>query len=432
MHIDENLQLEIEKIYNTTPENIQGVSLGYKYKNNQRTNEIGIVFSVEKKKPIEELSENEIIPKKIKINNQEYVTDVREEEPMVSLACFSNDDPNILKLRGRPQLITPLQGGQEIIQFPTGWTSNGTYTVGTLGFFAVDSTDNRLVGVTNAHVVCKKMLYSNDRNVGEETSDPYNTIEEIEFFNKKKYRPSSILYNDNNGSSPFLTYGALNIKRFSLMRSSQTNYTDVALLIMKPSIVSNDSYKIHKPNNESEYNVHMPFATTSELNNLLVSNPRLLSTGRTTGPKGWSSAPSCTLRVVGIGVSSNVGYDGGELILPFGDLIRFEYEDGGPNPVAGGDSGSVLVADYNGQRKIIGIVFAGNSYQGLACRIDRVVSELQIRAWDSSYSLSTSVPNHEIVVCDHNDSRSGLSKVQYNGSTYYQVGCTTNDVYEVM
>ena len=201
---------------------------------------------------------------------------------------------------------------------------------------------------------------------------------------------------------------------------------------MKPSIVSNDSYKIHKPNNESEYNVHMPFATTSELNNLLVSNPRLLSTGRTTGPKGWSSAPSCTLRVVGIGVSSNVGYDGGELILPFGDLIRFEYEDGGPNPVAGGDSGSVLVADYNGQRKIIGIVFAGNSYQGLACRIDRVVSELQIRAWDSSYSLSTSVPNHEIVVCDHNDSRSGLSKVQYNGSTYYQVGCTTNDVYEVM
>ena len=46
MHIDENLQLEIEKIYNTTPENIQGVSLGYKYKNNQRTNEIGIVFSV--------------------------------------------------------------------------------------------------------------------------------------------------------------------------------------------------------------------------------------------------------------------------------------------------------------------------------------------------------------------------------------------------
>lgn len=431
MFIDETIQSEIENIYNTTPENVHGVSLGYKYKNNLKTNEIGIVFSVEKKKPLEELSADELIPKKIKINNQEYVTDVKEEEPMVSFACFSNNDPNILKLRGRPQLITPLKGGQEIIQSPTGWTLNG-YTVGTLGFFAVDSTDNRLVGVTNAHVVCKKMLYATERSFGEETANPYNTIEEIEFFNKRKYRPSSILYNNNNGSSPFLTYGALNIKRFSLMRSNQTNYTDVALLIMKPSIVSTDSYKIHKPDNEPEYDSYLPFATTSEINNLLISDPRLLSTGRTTGPKGWFSGSSCTLRVVGIGVSSSVGYDGGQLVLPFGDLIRFEYEDGGPNPVAGGDSGSVLIADYNGQRKIIGIVFAGNSYQGLACRIDRVASDLQIRAWDSSYSLNTSVPNHEIVVCDYNNSKSNLSKVQHNGSTYYQAGCTTNDIYEVM
>jgi hypothetical protein len=216
------------------------------------------------------------------------------------------------------------------------------------------------------------------------------------------------------------------------MRSSQTNYTDVALLIMKPSVVSSESYKIHKPTSQPEYESYMPFATTSELNNLLVSNPRLLSTGRTTGPKGWFSGSSCTLRITGVGVSTSVGYDDGSLILPFGDLIRFEYEDGGQNPVAGGDSGSVLVADFSGQRKIIGIVFAGNSFQGLACRIDRVSSEMQIRAWDSSYSLNTTVPNYEIVVCDYNDSRSGQSTAQYNGSTYYQVGCTTNNIYEVM
>lgn len=429
--LNNNLKLEIENLYNTTSENIHGVSLGYKYKNNQKTNEIGIIFSVQNKKPISELSEDEIIPMKIKINNQEYITDVKEEEPMKSLSCFESTDQEILKLRGRPSLITPLKGGQEIIQFPTGWVpQNGSYTVGTLGFFAVDSTDNKLVGVTNAHVVCKKMLYANDRNSSSETLEPYNTIEKIEFFNKKRYYPSAILYNDNNGSSPFLTYGALHIKRFSLMKLNQTNYTDVALLIMKPSVVSNESYKIHKPTNEPEYESHMPFATTSELDDLLTSNPRLLSTGRTTGPKGWGTNSSCTLRVVNIGVSSGVGYD--NMVLPFGDLIRFEYEDGSPSPVAGGDSGSVLVADFSGQRKIIGIVFAGNSFQGLACRIDRVFSELQIRAWDSSYTLNTTVPDYKIVVCDYNDLRSSQSTAQYNGSTYYQVGCTTNNIYEVM
>lgn len=416
------VQETIEELFLKNDYDLVGVGI-CKEKNKKKIDSECITFRVKKKKPLSELKESEKIPKTITIEGKEYITDVVEQPyEFKLLACFTDSDPDIQRLRGNPSLLTPMKGGQEIIMFPTGWieTESGyNISVGTLGFFAVDDTDNRLVGVTNAHVVCNKKVIANDRT-DEEPNETYNTIEEYE------WPPNSSLYQSgalsNNGNNP-LVLTCPNIKRYSPFRLDGPNYTDIALLIMNPNHVDSDSYRVHHPIEETEYTDYMPFATTAELDDLLNTNPRVYSVGRTTGPKGWEEAPSCRLKVVGINVQLMVSDPEVQDAIPFNDTISFQYEDGSNLPIDGGDSGSVVFAEIGGERKIIGVAFAGGGDIGFMCRIDRIADEFNLRAWDSSYVLDESTPLQPVVI-KHPilDSTSDETDITVSGQTYYQVG----------
>lgn len=433
------LRKEIKKL--KKEKNVNAAYIGKKEKNGKKTDEIAICFDVEKKKDISELTQEEYIPPEVKIDGETYKTDVKESQEIVALSCWTPGDPEILRLRGNPNLLSPIKGGQEIVQFPTGWTysaPNFGFTVGTLGFIAVDNIDDRVVGVTNAHVVIPPefLLLSDERNISD-AGEPYNTIEEREWTlpdvpssfiqNGDFYFPGAVL---RDGSS--IISGAEHIKRHIPFSAVDDNFVDAALLIMDPSQIDSDSYQIHQPTTEAAFTAFLPFATTSEIDDLLDTPPSAVySTGRTTGPKGWGVSPSCVLEVTGLAGSANVDFGSG--VIPFDDLIRYEYQDGSGGAVLGGDSGSALLAVIGGVRKIIGLVFAGtpSGNIALAVRIDRVADALDIREWDGSYFFNTDVPNPVIQVVNQSDSRSGdASILDSNSDTVYQAGITDTTGYD--
>lgn len=438
MQLTEELKKEIERLHSETPDNIHGVSLGYKYKNGLKTNTIGIVFNVDKKISESDLSSDQILPKTIKIGDQEYVTDVVEALRAELVSCYCSASPcpqsaDIARLApwtNSVSALLPMRGGQEIIQYPTGWASQGggSYTagVGTLGFFCVDNIDNKIVGITNSHVACHRRELASIRDWGVENSDPYNTFEARNFILDNSNRNPGALTLTRSSGNTSLKIVSPYIKRYKPLSIFPTyNYSDVALLVMDPSVISSsDSYKVWQPIGTTDHPNFLPFATTAEIDNLLNTNPRLYSTGRTTGPKGYADTTTCRLRIMSVG---NYGDVSGTSEEPnttrWGDLIQFGYEDNTTGAVLGGDSGSALLADISGVRKIIGLVFAGNTVYGLANRIDRVASEMNIRAWDGTYDTALPAQVYGITT-DPSNTKSGQTSVVYGGKTFYQVGFT--------
>ncbi len=431
--LTENLKLELEKQFDETPDYVIGVSYGFKKKNGQKTNQKSIIFKVLNKKPVGQIPQNEIIPPSIKVSGSEYITDVVEGTKAEFFNCFASEsDPSIQRLRGIPNLLAPMRGGNELVLMPDGWSGpalgSSDYTVGTLGFFAVDNYDDKVVGVTNSHVAVLHRLYCNERDIGDEDPNPYNTIDERPWTNilpDLDINPKCAVWNNTN-----LSDASVNIKRYMPVTAIGRNYVDCALLIMNSGnlpasatpYIDSTSYQVWQPIGEPDYPTHMPFATKQELDNLLISNPNLYSTGRRTGPKGWAPISSCILRVTEVGVNETIGGEEGDTY--WSDIIKFQYEDGAGYPARPGDSGSVVIADFSGVRKIIGLLFAGNESEsyGLFCRIDRVAATMNIRAWDSSYVLDKSYPTKTEIVVTENANLGGTPNFVQNGKHFWQSG----------
>lgn len=439
MKITKNIKNKIKEIYKESNYNVKSVSLGYKNKHGKNTGEVCIVVRVREKKPLYALSSEEKIPETITVDDQEIKTDVIEDkEEIKALSCFSNissdpqeyfsDDPNVVKLQGNPSLITPVRGGQEIFQFPTGFTST-TAVVGTLGFLCVDEIDNKVVGVTNNHVALDKGIINNDRNISEEISEPYNIIDPIEWTVDNNFYPPGALYRDQSPAGNDFNWvrSANNIKRYIPFDLDGPNYVDVAILIMDPEHIDQTSYQIHQPNGEPDYTPHLPFATESEIDSLLATPRTIYSTGRTTGPKGWGSDPSCLLTITNI---DEFGVEVGELAddpLEFDDVIRFRYSDDSDFPIAGGDSGSAVIADFDGVRKIIGLAFAGSINEGIICRIDRIAEQIKIKEWDGNYTPDFTTPKAEKAIAPVEQNISANEITSPRCRPLYQSGTTLSD-----
>lgn len=425
--LTENLKNKMEELYQETPESVTSVSFGFKYKNNQKTNILSVCFGVDKKLPLTEISPEDVLPNTVIVDGVRYPTDVTEVKKASYHTCWESGSPEILRLQGNPNLLKPFRGGQQIIQYPTNWTYSAPswyFYVGTLGFFAVDNIDNKVVGVTNSHVVCANRLFANERNIDSENVDPYNTVDELTWsFNSGLYPPGALSLDGN-----ILEISCPYIKRYQPVSESLPNYVDCALMIMNNATtnpyVSTDSYQIWQPIDTPDYTPYMPFATTSEIDNLLTTNPKLYSTGRTTGPKGYGGTPSCTLYATNVG--ANVDVEGQDWY----DCVIYAYEDGSNYPSAGGDSGSAVIADFSGTRKIVGLLFAGSTTFSIFNRIDRVAQAMNIRAWDASYSLDkTYPPNMYGITASHTSPYASDATITYNGKTYYQVGYTLDETY---
>jgi hypothetical protein len=430
MKLDENIKKQIEEIFHKTDDNIHTVSIGYKYKNNIKTNEISLVFGVLEKKPLNDIPVDSILPSEIKLGDTIITTDVIQQDPIKTLACYTEGDYEINRLRTLALPLSAFKGGMEIRQYPTNYYNNfvpgeGTYSyfsTGTLGFFAKDNIDGKVVGVTNNHVVCYRKIFVNERHTNpKEIGNPYNTIE------ANYYWSDSNLYNPGalSQTQSYLIQSAMYIKRYQPVSLINTNYADVALVIIPPSYIDNNSYQMWQPSTNNTYPTSLPFASTFELDNLFITQPKIYSTGKTTGPKGYNNTPSCNLVITGVGASGTISDPEGN--GDWADIFTFEYQDGSNNPIAGGDSGSCVIAEIGGIQKIIGLVFAGNTKTAYACRIDRIANLMNISAFtiptNTSYPTSTSITTSNI--SKYGDKAS----IVINGKTYYQSGLTYSTSY---
>jgi hypothetical protein len=397
--LTENIKQKIQELFESTPENV-GVSYGNKISNGEFTGELGITFFVETKLPLEAIDEGQLLPSSVTIDGVDYVTDVVEVGKIKALAC----DPttlnncygwrNISTPPANRGTFRPLKGGVSLTSF------NNVNTVGTLGFIAVDTATQALVGITNNHVVVKDAFNTSDRNI--------NGVLENEM-------SDSVYQNGESGTpQPSLKIGE--VLRYVPMNLS-SNKVDVAMVSVNSADISNiESVK----QVGLSYTAAMSFASTNEINALLSTRPPLYSSGRTSGAKG---SGSCGLVVSAIGATVLVdGYElqGISRAVPFTDTIAFTRANPDcTSPIAGGDSGSALIANYSGTWKIIGLCFAGSDTVGYANRIDEIVSQLGIQAWDGSPKNYVNLASKAFKTIPGGSSNKTFT---CSGSTYWQVG----------
>lgn len=397
---------KISEMSSSIPNGV-GVTFGKKIKDNKFTGELGFVFLVEKKKPLHEIHPDELLPNTVMVDDKHYVTDVVESEKIVALAC----DPTTLASCYAWQSSTPannnfhrpLQGGIAI-------TSSSHYGyVGTMGLVCKDSATGALVGITNNHVIVKDPFYTAYRS-------PYGQIDnEVD---DGVYQPAGGVNNPAYQIGKVLRYQPLHPKNQGM------NYIDGAVFSVTSDVI--DETESYKQFGITGYTTYMDFATTAEIDNLLITDPPIISSGRTTGVKEFSP---CDLTVVSIGYIGDVGYNlqGNELPASFDDCLVIKRQNPDcPYPIAGGDSGSALIANFGGTYKIIGLVFAGatNGSVGIACRIDRYADSLGIEPWLSGGTIQYIDPNS---IRKITAPRSLDKTLVCDGRTYWQVGLTMYD-----
>ena len=404
----------IEELFNATPNDV-GVGYGTKIKNGEMTNEESIIFFVPEKLPSNLIPENELIPDvDFVLSDRVLKTDVIEVgiikpfSPPCDPSCYTwASTPPTNRLQHRP-----IQGGISL----TSQTKLGF--VGTLGFIAVDVATQALVGVTNNHVVIRDASYTSQRN-------PLGLIQnEYDIILGGAVQPDSAFQNGESSSpAPAAMIGQV-VRYVPISASGGVNRVDGALISVECNPVIDIAQSFRQFG--LTYNSPYVFATTAEINNLLITNPMLFSSGRTTGVK---QGLPCPLRTFTLGATlpvSPYNIQGTPTTVTFTDIIGFVRPENDPSlatvcnyPIFGGDSGSALVADFSGTSKIVGLVFAGSEFYGFACRIDHVASELGIQSWDGTtkpYVDSTTISY--ITVPGFNSIKTQVS----GGDTYWQVG----------
>jgi len=364
---------------------------------------------------------------------------------------------------GNRQLRRPIVGGVSIT------STSKLGSVGTMGLVCQDSASGALVGLTNNHVIIRDPFYTDQRtyvnpqneyDLLDANSTPDRVYQDAE--NTALLFPGS-----NREVGRVLRYAPLYTSASTIANPAFINKVDGAIFSLYCTasdgidILSFSTASSYGTGSYQQYGLaytsSMPFATTAEINNLLNTNPIVYSSGRTSGAKGYDP---CPLRILGF-TNSTISYPLQGVNTPayMQDLIAFvkPQDSSSFNPIlpgagaAGnlcpfpawyGDSGSTLIAKIGGIWKIIGLVFAGNSYTftpsvvingslqtlfyasdiGYACRIDHVANELGIKAWTGS--IAPVVDNDSITyvtVSGSNDDR----VLNCSGSSYWQVGLTT-------
>lgn len=424
MNHKQEIKNKIKELFDSMSESCTSIGYGYKEKDGKLTKEKSIIFTFQEKKPLSELSPDEIIPSKIKVGDVDIITDVQQginkytgfEACPTEYYLWSDDiflNPSGETVPTNNNVIRPLKGGLRIRNLDSPF-------YGTMGFIAVDNDTNSLVGVTNSHVM----------NVIQFRSDePGRSLDSV----------YSNVYNDDISQPTSSGNIVGKTKRYFPVVSVQRgrNYIDAALFSIDSSKIDfNESFKYEG----LTFNDAPTFATTEEIDSLLDNDWDLFSTGARTGAKGQGetklkvSSLFNTVSVPGILIlNENLSSSG--VYIAYDDCIGFVASASTTTsgnvcyyPLNKGDSGSALLADINGQLKIIGLVFAGTDFNlpdeyfrvGYACRIDKISEILNISPFTGQTSVNFSnVNNPQVQVVD---GTSSLTAITINNKKYYQVG----------
>jgi hypothetical protein len=413
----ENIKLKIQELIKDTDVNINSISYGYKFINNVQTDELCIIYGVEKKKPLSELSSKEIIPNTILIENSILKTDVIEigvsELLVCNGACGQNMGPNSLVNR---TFTRPLVGGLSVT------STNLVTTVGTLGFIGVHSSSNALVGVTNNHVLIQDAFYTSERNLAGPIKNEYTPID-------------NVYQHGETGSIPPSNFVIGQTLRYVPIQQAASNKVDCSIFSINENDIGEETISSSVMQAGEAYTNALPFATTTEIDDLLETNPMIYSSGRTTGPKGGAL---CPLRIFALFTAFPIAFkkQGVQTFVNFQDQITFVKPETDPilttlcpNPIIPGDSGSALIADFGRERKIIGLVFAASTNPasgliefGYANRIDNVALEMGIEAWDGTDKNFVDLSSIEYITTLNGSSNKYIT---CTGKQYWQVGLTT-------
>ena len=354
------------------------------------------------------------------------------------------------------QTLRGLKGGVSITSTSHSTPFTNAGSVGTMGLICQDSASGALVGLTNNHVVIRDAFYTSQRTYIDpqneyNLNDSSNTIQGDFVYQTGESQPVSPTGPNKIGR--VLRYVPLYTSASIVANTTLVNKVDGAIFSLACTSSTGatiiDFASLGGEQVGLTYGSTIPFASTSEIDNLLNTNYEFFSSGRTTGPKG-SPSTLCPLRILGYS-SFPISYplQGTNTLSYFTDVIAFVKPDNSssynpstansstqicPYPLWGGDSGSTLIANVGGTWKIIGLVFAGNGvnynpslgYQvassiGYACRIDQVASQLGIKAWTGS--AAPIVDESTIIYRTVSGSNSNKTLI-CSGSTYWQVGLT--------
>jgi hypothetical protein len=202
------------------------------------------------------------------------------------------------------------------------------------------------------------------------------------------------------------------------------NEVDVSILAVTSSTISNSSSYLQY--DLSHTNVP-PFATTEEIDSIIIDDIELAASGRSTGPKEGNL---CGLKILQSNISVLVTNYGNNQIgyswtLPFINQMSYTRANSDcPDPSIPGDSGSAVLGNFNGTWKIVGLNFAGGTNGsgidiGIFCRIDKVASLMQLESWDGSTLPYIDYENPETYIVTGQDSDKYKT---IGGDRYWQVG----------
>jgi hypothetical protein len=426
------LQKNIKNLLVNSVSGVHSIFYGPKNKNGEYTDEPSLIYFVENKLPLNKIPEDQIIPSRIKIENQYYKTDVVQCSRFRLNQCYSLTDQNVVFLQSR---IRPLLGGIEISnlaswgQFtPVNNQPVFSYSVGTLGFLAVDNVDNTLVGVTNNHVIVKDAFLSSEKNALSAVSTIYDPVvfSKVGGYNRT-LNPAILQFGSDNGNVNFNNDSIGITKRYVPVSENGNNTVDAALIAINSDVTDFSSAQ----QAELPGSYAMPFASTTEITSLSTSIIPIYSVGRTTGPKGIA----CQLKVYDAGYGSTfIEFEkqGVPVAVIMSDIMVYRFANNSNLPIYGGDSGSALIGNFNGTYKIVGLAFAGDtnsdinnptSTHGLACRIDNIAQQLNISAWDGS-TKPFSDTNPDNILKIYRPLSDNRVSITYNGKNYYQAGIT--------
>lgn len=406
---------KISDLAKNSSDNCTSIGFGFKEVNGELTDERALIFRFKEKKPIADLLPSEIVPKTITVGNETLQTDVCQGEDrfvayeacpssFYSWSSNSSLNPTGSTTPSQQSEIRPIKGGLQVRNQTKGW-------VGTMGFVAVDNETNSIVGVTNAHVMTEIFFRANESGRGVEN-----------------------VYGDDIGQPSSSVSQQVGVtKRYVPVQGNASggiNYVDGALFtIDSSSINTSQSYQYYG----LSFTGAPEFATTEEIDDLINNNYEFYSVGRTTGAKGEGVTKLKFLSYDTVYVNNNLTpsterlcrYD--ECISYIASANTTTNGNGCYYPINSGDSGSALLANIDGTVKIIGLCFAGSTSGsadgyftiGRACRIDRVVEELNISAFTGqsiNYSDTTIPQVH------YEAGFSSLSAVTINGNKFHQLG----------
>jgi len=431
---------------NTT---IVSVGLGQKVSAGKVTGDSAIVIGVTEKKPIEELSSDEMIPSEVTVGDTVIKIDIIQQSPVQLFSCTACggwNGSNSGQFTNR-QFTRPLRGGVTMTSI------NNTPSVGTLGTFVQDIASGAIVALTNNHVTIENPTYTSDRNLAalnvENDYDPINRI----------YQGTEAV----GQIQPVNEVGiSLRYAPIHLASTGFVNQVDAAIYsvnfqdIETESVPSSQQYASWQPIGLESVitNQNPPFATTAELDDIFNTNPDVWSSGRTSGARGKGICGF--LRVYGSSINlpnvgtalGPVGYNDIIAVIRPSDDDSTSQQPGCFNPGLQGDSGSAVYAEFGSVKKLIGLLFAGNCIIGTMpvadqgneccsgqvgvnscstvfylCRIDKIAEQLGVEWWDAAAVNQYTVKKDTIAYVTEiggSDQRTKLC----NGKLHYQAGLT--------